>query len=126
MGATMKITKDQTKALERRNMENDQLVLHKLDNLTTLAERNDRALRGHNGDNTGLMADMAIVKPMVESMHLALEGNPDNRKDRGMLSEHLDVMDWMQEGKDGKKWLNRLVIGTLILNIIGFMWSLLA
>lgn len=103
--------------LQIERMEDAKLMHHKLDTVLELAGKSDRALQGQNGD-TGLVADMAIIKPLVVSMNLVLNGDPDDRKDVGMASEHLTLMEERKDKKDDTKWLIRLVVGFILLELL--------
>lgn len=113
----MALTPKQTDALERRNMDDSKLVLHKLDQVITLAQSSDRALKGYN-TTPGMVADMAVIKPLVVSMDICLNGDPNDNKDSGIVGEHQLLMTERETKKDNAKWLIRLVVGFVVLEVL--------
>ena len=113
----MALTHEQRDELQLLRQEDSKLMLHKLDTVIKLAESSDRALKGHNS-TPGMVADMAIIKPLVVSMDICLNGNPNDNKDSGIIGEHQLLMTERETKKDNSQWLLRLVIGFIVLEVL--------
>lgn len=113
----MGLTHEERDKVAQQLLDDSKLMHHKIDQTLTLSTSNNRALQGHNR-TPGLVADMAIVKPMVESMNIVLNGDPKDKNDTGMVGEQKVLRDAEEKRSDNAKWLVRLVIGFVVLEVL--------
>lgn len=139
MGKENAMTPADIESLERRNRLDQELVLIELKEIKAIAQSNDRALRGSNGD-AGLVSDLEIIKSTVTGMGKAhgrcseqfkaldklLFGK--DKDDAGMVGEQLTLKNYVF--KDLKPnidrmswWFFTLVVGLIVTGIVSTVLS---
>ena len=83
-------------------------------------EEHDRALYGNNG-NVGMVAKVMQSVEKLEDLAVALRGKGE---EPGLISEIRNLMNYVGEQKDERKWLVRAVTGVVITQLIALIFML--
>ena len=89
------------------------VIREKIDGVTRTVEEHDRALYGNNG-GVGVVAKVVQSVETLEDLKIALKGKGE---EPGLISDIRTLMDWMGEWKDGRKWINRLLVGLAVAEV---------
>ena len=84
-------------------------------------EEHDRALYGNNG-NVGVVAKVVQSVEKLEDLAIALRGKGE---EPGLIAEIRNLMNYVGEQKDERKWMTRAVIGVVIAQLLGLLFMLL-
>ena len=88
--------------------------------MTAKVEEHDQALYGNNG-NVGIVAKVVSSMETLEDLKVALRGKGE---EPGLISDIRTLMDWMGEWKDGRKWINRLLVGLAVAEVFRIILEL--
>ena len=96
------------------------VIREKVEGVTEKVEEHDRALYGSNG-SSGVVAKVVQSVETLDDLKVALKGRGE---DPGLISDIKNLMGFMLEQKDERKWLLRAVVGVILAQLIGLIFML--
>ena len=116
-------SEEEIKALERREKMNADIILQEIKELKAIALRNDRALRGSNGDPGLIQAlkELSVCAETLNNHNILLKGDPKNKDDSGLVGEQIKIREWVGDIKENIKnvrWWVFVTIAGLAVEII--------
>lgn len=92
----------------------------KMEAVTKTVEEHDRALYGSNG-GVGVVAKVVQSVETLEDLKIALKGKGE---DPGLIADIKNLMGFMADQKDERKWLARGVAMLVIAQLVGLGFML--